>query len=227
MTRKPKVEVPKSQIEYLPPGDLIPNATNPRKTKRLGVLETSLEAYGFVNPIIAYRDPTTNEVFVVAGHQRIQGAIKRDVKEVPVIFYPFKSMAEARSYGVMDNRSAEVVADWDYDMLKVELEKIAADLEELNPETLGFNASEYEDIYTHTIDETMRSFERGGGDPVGFSKVEKNQKEDGNWFYVEYYGDDETFNRLLAILKPHMRTGHEIAGDAFQRMVALFTEQGK
>jgi hypothetical protein len=43
-----------------------------------------------------------------------------------------------------------------------------------------------------------------------------------NWFYVEFYQDSETFQRLQETLAPYMKTGHEIQPQAFRRMVDEF-----
>ena len=47
------------------------------------------------------------------------------------------------------------------------------------------------------------------------------QKAEGdtNWFYVEFYGQDERFQELTALLEDVLRTKHEITPDAFEAAI--------
>ena len=112
-------------VQTLPIAELTPYHRNPRKTKNLEMLEKSISGYGFINPIIAYKHEGKN--IIVAGHQRLEAAKKQGLKDVPVIFPPFKSMTDAKAYNIMDNRSSEIVAEWDLDFLSVELESLKLD----------------------------------------------------------------------------------------------------
>lgn len=49
----------------------------------------------------------------------------------------------------------------------------------------------------------------------------KTSDKNGNWFYVEYYQDDETFDALKKALGPYLKgqSGYEIRGDVFARVV--------
>jgi len=54
--------------------------------------------------------------------------------------------------------------------------------------------------------------------------VEGKAKEDGNWFFVEYYGQEETFLALREQLKGYgaMATIHEIRADFFQKLLDAY-----
>jgi len=54
--------------------------------------------------------------------------------------------------------------------------------------------------------------------------VEGKAKEDGNWFFVEYYGQDTEFAEVLSILKERsaMRTTHEIDPQFFKAMLEAY-----
>jgi hypothetical protein len=231
----PKVGIRKATLEYHKASELTTNKGNPRKTLRLGVLESSLSAYGFVDPIVVYRIPEghphegkAGSLFVVCGHQRIKAAEAQKLnEELPVLVYPFKDLAEARSYGVMNNRTSEVVSTWEQDALRREVESIIASseisIDQFDATNLGYSVEEFQSLIAQTED--MSNFKRPTFEhEIKSSGVDKEQKpkEDGNWFYTEFYGDNEKFTQLQAQLKPYMRTAHEISPEAFAEMVRLF-----
>jgi hypothetical protein len=125
--------------------DLKLNENNPRRSKRPDSLTASLKRFGFVNPIIGWRRPD-GEVQIVAGHQRLEAAKASKLAKVPVIIYPFKDEKEARAFGVADNRLAEVVADWDFDKLRDELQSFdsyARKTDDFDIKSLGWDTNEW------------------------------------------------------------------------------------
>src|SRR5258706_8032352 len=69
-------------VTYRPVGDLIPDPRNARThpKRQIDQIRTSIEAFGFTNPILA--DP---EGHIIAGHGRLQAAWLMGLAELPVI----------------------------------------------------------------------------------------------------------------------------------------------
>ena len=132
------------KVEYVDIKQLKPYAGNPRKIQAKGIekLQRSIEAYGFVNPILAQRG--TN--MIIAGHQRLKAAGDAGLDKVPVIFLDFDDTT-ARAYNIADNRLNEE-SEWDFtplaDMLQ-ELDNGSFDLE-----LTGFDLDEIEKLMNWT-----------------------------------------------------------------------------
>jgi hypothetical protein len=131
------------RIEYRPISTLKVYATNPRSHSRqqLKVLANSLQAFGFVAPIIVDESDV-----VVGGHGVLLAAKELGYAEVPVVRLTHLSEAEKKALRIALNRSAEL-AGWDRKLLKVEFESIL----EFNPNLsvdfdLGWSMPEIEGI---------------------------------------------------------------------------------
>ena len=97
--------------------DLIPYVNNPRKNdKAVDAVASSIKNFGFKVPIII---DAQNEI--VAGHTRLKAAIKLNYKEVPCIVADDLTPAQIKAYRIADNKVSEF-AEWDMDILKVEIE---------------------------------------------------------------------------------------------------------
>src|SRR5580698_4048586 len=116
------------EIQIWPVERLIPYARNPRthSDAQIAQIAASIRAFGFNNPILV-----DSKAGIIAGHGRLLGARKLQLREVPVIILDHLSEAQKRAYIIADNRLAEN-AGWDDEMLRIELEA-------LNQE--GFNLS--------------------------------------------------------------------------------------
>ena len=110
-------------VEMIPIENLKEYENNPRKTKKIGMLEKSIERFGFINPVIAYKK-NDGDIIIIAGHQRVQAAKEKNIKSVPVIFPNFKSYDEAKAYLIADNRTSEKVATWEDELLQSELKTL-------------------------------------------------------------------------------------------------------
>lgn len=120
---------------------------NPRTISIDGLerIEESMKEYGFVEPIIAYQDD--KKLMIVVGHQRLDAAIERGLKKVPVIIYPFKDLKHAVGYNIASNKTAEL-SNWDIPKLKDNLEFL--DDGQFNLEATGFKEIEIEELQTWT-----------------------------------------------------------------------------
>jgi hypothetical protein len=116
---------------------LIPYHNNPRKNQDIDKVASSINEYGFQQPIVVDKN-----MVVVVGHTRLLGAQKLGLKKVPVLMADL-SEAKAKAYRIADNRISED-AGWDYDLLKLEIDA----LKEINfnIDELGFEEQELETI---------------------------------------------------------------------------------
>lgn len=113
--------------------DLIPYVNNPRKNdKAVDIVASSIKNYGFKVPIIV---DVNNEI--VTGHTRLKAAQKLGMNVVPCIIADDLTQSQIKAYRIADNKVAEA-AEWDYDLLKLELVDIddftGFDLQELDNE---------------------------------------------------------------------------------------------
>jgi DNA modification methylase len=132
--------------------DLRPSPNNARKhTKaQIRALAKSIEAFGFLAPILADRDGN-----ILAGHARYEAAKLRGLTCVPVIFVDHLTEAQARAYMLADNRHTDL-SDWDEASLAVELKGLRDLALDFDIEATGFEAPE--------IDFRIQSLEENVGD---------------------------------------------------------------
>src|SRR5258705_1145858 len=90
-------------VTYRPVGDLIPDPRNARThpKRQIDQIRTSIEAFGFTNPILA--DP---EGHIIAGHGRLQAARLMGLPELPVITLSGLSETQKRTFRIADNKIA-------------------------------------------------------------------------------------------------------------------------
>ena len=84
----------------------------------MGQIAASIKEFGFTNPILVDKDN-----MIIAGHGRVMAANKLNLSEVPTICLDYLTEAQKKAYIIADNRLA-LNADWDYEMLKVELKEL-------------------------------------------------------------------------------------------------------
>ncbi len=125
------------QIELRPIESLTPYARNSKKhsDEQLALIQSSMVEWGFTNPVLA------DEKGVVAGHGRVMAATRLyaagqslrfpngaaiPAGMVPVIDCTGWSDAQRRAYVIADNRLAEKGAEWDLEMLKLEIGDLMA-----------------------------------------------------------------------------------------------------
>lgn len=126
-------------IETVPIDSVIPYARNPRKnTGAIAKVAASLKEFGWQQPIVCDR-----ESVIIVGHTRLEAARTLGYAEVPIVKALNLSPEQAKAYRIADNRTGEE-ADWDFELLKLEL----MDLQALNFPLLdtGFDLSEMKEI---------------------------------------------------------------------------------
>ncbi len=123
------------EVESKPIQSVTPYARNPRKNdEAVAKVAASLKEYGWQQPIVVDADGV-----IIAGHTRLQAAQRLGMDEVPVAVASDLTPEQVKAYRLADNRVAQE-ADWDNDLLKLEL----ADLKEFefDLELTGFDKGE-------------------------------------------------------------------------------------
>ena len=121
-------------------GDLKPAIYNPRKIseKQKEELKTSIQSFGFVDPIIV-NDHKTRKGVVIGGHQRLAIAKELGMRTVPVVLMNLPE-AKERELNLRLNKN---VGEWDIDLLK------SFDVGELL--SVGFDDQDMQDIWADTL----------------------------------------------------------------------------
>lgn len=81
-------------------------------------IANSIKEFGFINPILI-----DSNYEIIAGHGRVLGAKKLELKEVPCIFIEDLTEAQKKAYILADNKLA-LDAGWDDEILKIELKEL-------------------------------------------------------------------------------------------------------
>lgn len=123
-------------IEEVALDSLRPDPANPRRISehQLAALARSIEAHGFVQPVLARREDKT----VVGGHQRLLAARRLGLTTAPVIWLDV-SIEEARLLNLALNR---ISGDWDEELLA----RLLSDLAEVPGIDLSLSGFEDEEL---------------------------------------------------------------------------------
>jgi DNA modification methylase len=110
------------ELHHWPVGKLIPYGRNPRKNDHvIEQMAGAIQEFGFRIPIIA---KSTGEV--VDGHLRLKAALHLGLETVPVVLADDLTQMQIKAFRILANRSA-TWADWDEDLLRLELEELQLD----------------------------------------------------------------------------------------------------
>lgn len=128
----------KQDLEYRAIDTLIPWTNNARKhsKKQLKQIATSIEAFGFTNPVLIDQDSK-----ILAGHGRVEAVKLLSWKEVPCLEIRHMSAKQKRAYVLADNKLA-LNASWDEDILSEELKALAELDEDFDLGLTGFSIAE-------------------------------------------------------------------------------------
>lgn len=125
--------------------ELIPYGKNPRKNdEAVQYVAESIKEFGFKVPLVVDK----NNV-IVAGHTRYKAARSLGLTEVPCIVADDLSDEQIQAFRLADNKVAEM-AEWDDELLKVELD----DIINIDMEAFGFSFDEEEEqdeVYSTVI----------------------------------------------------------------------------
>jgi DNA modification methylase len=125
-------------IEQVPIGSLKPFPGNARThdDRQLAKIAGSLEAFGWMNPILA-----DTEGCIIAGHGRWLAARQLGLSEVPVVRIHHLTPDAVRAYRIADNQLA-TLSGWDEDLLAIELQHLTSVELDFNIEMIGFDHPE-------------------------------------------------------------------------------------
>jgi len=141
-------EMKRIQVIYKPVSELRPYQHNPRKNdKAVDAVAKSIETFGFKNPIIL-----DGENEIVCGHTRLKAAFKLSLTEVPCIYADDLTDEQIKGFRLADNKTAEI-AEWDADMLHVELEDLHIDMTQFGFEPVNLEEAEDDDF---DVDEAVQ-----------------------------------------------------------------------
>jgi DNA modification methylase len=128
------------KIETWPIERLIPYARNARlhSEAQVAQIAASIAEFGFNNPVLAGADGG-----IIAGHARVLAARKLGHTQIPVIVLGHLTENQKRAFVLADNKLA-LNAGWDFEMLRVELEALAAQNFELR--LTGFDELELAEV---------------------------------------------------------------------------------
>ena len=131
------------EIIYKKTEELKEYENNPRNNEEaVDYVANSIKEFGFKNPIILSKDNV-----IIAGHTRLKAAKKLGIKEVPCIMADDLTDEQVKAFRLADNKVGEI-AEWDLELLDLELIDIDLDMTEF-----GF---EFEEEEEEQEDETER-----------------------------------------------------------------------
>ena len=146
-------------IEYKDIDDLIPYVNNSRthSDEQVTQVAASIKEFGFTNPILI--DENNG---IIAGHGRLMAAKKLKLEQVPTITLVGLTDAQRKAYVIADNKLA-LNAEWDFDLLKIEIESLQED--DFKLDLLGFDVDElngilgFDDIAEEDEEESEQDYE--------------------------------------------------------------------
>lgn len=148
------------KFEHWPTSRLTPYARNPRKNDHVvDQMAAAITEFGFRIPIIAR---STGEV--VDGHLRLKAALRLGLETVPVILADDLTPAQIKAFRILANRSA-TWADWDEDLLRLELEELKLDDFDLalTPMIAHCQGAIYIAMSSSELDTLQSAFRAAGG----------------------------------------------------------------
>lgn len=121
------------KVEYVAIEKLKPYGNNPRLNDTAMVaVRNSIKEFGFRVPMVIDKNGV-----IVAGHTRYKAAKSLGMKKVPCVIADDLTEDQIKAFRIADN-SAGSVAEWDDDLLSLEL----SDLNDFNMEDFGLDMSE-------------------------------------------------------------------------------------
>lgn len=107
----------KGKLSTMRMEDIRPYPNNPRRNDgAVDAVAESIRQCGYVAPIIVDEDGV-----ILAGHTRYKALQKLGYKTVDVLVKSGMTEEQKKKYRLLDNKTGEL-ADWDYDLLEMELD---------------------------------------------------------------------------------------------------------
>ncbi len=154
------------ELHHWPVGKLIPYGRNPRKNDHvIEQMAGAIQEFGFRIPIIA---KSTGEV--VDGHLRLKAALHLGLETVPVVLADDLTPMQIKAFRILANRSA-TWADWDEDLLRLELEELQ--LDDFDLALTGFDDDELLEIMAGEETTSEGNTDEDAAPEVPFNPVSK------------------------------------------------------
>lgn len=158
-----------------------------------------------LNPITVNRD-----YMILAGNMRYRACLELGMKEIPddwVQVADDLTPEEERRYIIEDN---VLFGDWDWDRITNEWDE-----RQLADWGLDYPSFMVTDVPRPDFDDTA------------LDNGKSLNAKDGNWFYVEYYGQDELFAELRAALEAAgvLISPHQLDPDVFMQAMHDWAKQ--
>ncbi len=119
-------------ILQLPLEEVHPYKNNPRKNdKAVDAVAESIKQYGFLVPLVISKDHE-----IITGHTRYRAAKKLGLSSVPCVMADELTPEQVKAFRLVDNKVGEL-AEWDVELLPLELADISADLSVFGFETIS------------------------------------------------------------------------------------------
>ena len=125
------------KIQQIQIDKVIPYHNNPRKDQAVDKVASSINEYGFQQPIVVDKN-----MIVIVGHTRLLASKKLGLTEVPIVIADLTE-TQARAYRIADNRINED-SNWDMELLNLEIAGLYE--ENFNLDLLGFDSSELDKL---------------------------------------------------------------------------------
>jgi len=136
------------KIEIWPIDRIRPYENNPRiNDQAVDAVAASLREFGFRQPIVVDDDG-----LIVVGHTRWKAAVKLGLEKIPVHVATELTAEQVKAYRIADNQTASI-AEWDYDLLPIELTDLQAMNFDLN--LLGFSDVDLADLLDTGVQEGL------------------------------------------------------------------------
>lgn len=133
-------ELKKQDIQIMAIEDVIPYEFNPRNNDdALEPVMNSIQEFGFRQPILVDKDNV-----IITGHTRLRAAKELGYQKVPVIKVNDMDPEHVKAYRLADNKTAEF-ANWDFELLEMELDEIKTDFDMEKFGFDNFSESAYDD----------------------------------------------------------------------------------
>ena len=119
-------------VKTIPLAEIHPYANNPRKNdEAVAGVAASIKRFGFLIPMVIDRNGE-----IICGHTRYKAAKQLGLKEVPCVIADELTEDEIRAFRLADNKVSEK-AQWDMDLLPVELAGIMLPMEDFGFESIS------------------------------------------------------------------------------------------
>ena len=136
------------ELEHWPLDRFIEYARNPRKNDHaVDGIAAAIHEFGFRVPMLAKSDGT-----IVDGHLRLKAARKLRLETIPVLLADDMTDVQIKAFRISVNKMADL-ADWDEDMLRIELDALGEDGFDL--ELTGFSLDEIAGLQIEEVPEGL------------------------------------------------------------------------